>query len=111
MSKARQLYRIELWVFTLCLMLFIVAGSLTFFSYKASTSVGIFSVLLYVLARCVILLLRGLKYEVKSRLLLLFLLLLGLGLQVSGVKVSLFALMALVALDFLLLFHRYRKLS
>ena len=107
-SKAHIFYRFEVWAFIASIVLIALAGVLTFFSYTASNAIIVLAVLLYILARCFTLLVRGIKYEPKLRLLLLFALLLGLICMLMGVK-TFFALMLIMAIDFLILFNRYRK--
>ena len=107
-SKAHIFYRFEVWAFVASVVLIALAGLLTFFSYTASSAIIVLAVLLYILARGLAILMRGVKYESKARLLLLFALLLGLVFLMMGVK-TLFALMLIMAIDFLLLFNRYRK--
>lgn len=107
-SKAHIFYRFEVWAFVASIALIALAGVLTFFSYTASNAIIVLAVLLYILARCLTLLGRGIKYESKPRLLLFFALLLGLVFMMMGVK-TLFALMLIMAIDFLLLFKQYRK--
>jgi len=107
-SKAHIFYRFEVWAFIASIVLIALAGVLTFFSYTASNAIIVLAVLLYILARCFTLLVRGIKYEPKLRLLLLFALLLGLIFMLMGVK-TFFALMLIMAIDFLILFNRYRK--
>ncbi len=107
-SKAHIFYRFEVWAFIASIILIALAGVLTFFSYTASNAIIVLAVLLYILARCFTLLVRGIKYEPKLRLLLLFALLLGLIFMLMGVK-TFFALMLIMAIDFLILFNRYRK--
>ena len=107
-SKARGFYRFELWMLTVCFALFILAGLSTFFSYSAASGIVVVGILLYILARGVTILSRGVKYESKIRLLLLFGLLLGVVFLLIGVN-ALFATIALLGIDFILLFNLYRK--
>lgn len=107
-SKARAFYRFELWVLTGSILLILLAGLLTLLSYSASNGLGVLAVLLYVMARCISILGRGIRYEPKSRLLLLFLLLVGLIFVLMGMG-KLFMLMVLLGLDGAILYNRYHK--
>ena len=107
-SKGHIFYRFEVWAFVICMALIAFAGLLTFFSYNVSNAIIVLSVLLYILARALTLLSRGIRYESKLRLLLLFALLLGLIFMLMGVK-TLFALLLIMAIDFLILFKKYRE--
>ena len=107
-SKAHIFYRFEVWAFVASIALIALAGLLTFFSYTASNAIILLAVLLYIMARCLTILARGIKHESRPRLLLLFALLLGLIFMMMGVK-TLFALMLIMAIDFLFLFNSYRK--
>ena len=107
-SKARVFYRLELWVLTLSIALFVLGGLSTFFSYSAANGIVIFGTLIYILARAVTILTRGVKYESRIRLLLLLGLLFGVLFIIMGVN-ALFATIVLLGLDFILLFNLYRK--
>ena len=107
-SKARAFYRFELLALTGSLLLLLLAGLMTFFSHSAANGVGVLAVLISVLARALSLLGRGIRYEPKLRLLLFFLILLGLVFMFMGTT-KLFMLMLLIGLDMILLYNHYRK--
>lgn len=107
-SKARVFYRFELWALIVSLALVLLSGLMTFFSYTASNGLGILAVLIYVLARAVSILGRGLRNESKIRLLLLFLILVGLVFMLRG-STKLFILILLMGLDIIFLYNRYLR--